>query len=80
MKKSLTLLLTLAALPILGGCHFDDEFSGHHNRRSAYVGRSYHHDEGAYYRHRRYDDHDYYDAPHYSGHGHHDGGYYDDHY
>ena len=61
MKKSLTLLLALAALPLLGGCHFDDEFSGHHP--SAYFGHSDHHDEGAYYGHRRYDDHGHDYAP-----------------
>ena len=63
MKKSLTLLLALAALPLLGGCHFDDEFSGHYNHPSAYFGHSDHHDEGDYYRHRRYDDHDHDYAP-----------------
>ena len=63
MKKPLSLLLAFAALPLLGGCHFDDEFSGHQNYRSAYFGHSDHHDEGAYYGHRRYDDHGHDYAP-----------------
>ena len=69
MKKPLSLLLALAAVLLLGGCHFDDEFSGHHNHRSAYVGRSYHHDEGTYYDH----GHDY--APDYHAPRHYDGGH-----
>ena len=73
MKKPLSLLLAFAALPLLGGCHFDDEFSGHHHHRSAYVGRSYHHGDGSYDDH----GHDYapdHHAPHHYDDGH-DGDY-----
>ena len=77
MKKPLSLLLALAALPLLSGCHYDDEFSGHHHRRSAYVGRSYHHDDGTYYDHDHGHDygrgHDY--APDYHTPHHYDGDY-----
>ena len=75
MKKPLSLLLALAALPLLGGCHFDDEFSGHHNHPSAYVGRSYHHDEGTYDDHGHYDDRGHgYGPDHHAPH-HYDGGH-----